>query len=68
MLRLKALAVHKDHGQSGPDSSVTLVVLALRLAELLVVREADVTILLPVLGDITIALAPPHYWTFHGVA
>lgn len=44
VLRLKALAVHKDHGQSGPDSSVTLVVLALRLAELLVVREADVTI------------------------
>ena len=44
VLKLQALAVHKDHGQSSPDSSVTLVVLALRLAELLVVREADVTI------------------------
>jgi hypothetical protein len=43
-LNLQALSVHEDHDQSGPDSSVTLVVLVLSLAELLVVRKANITI------------------------
>ena len=44
MLKLQALSAHKDRDQSGPNCSVTLVVLVLSLAELLIVRKANITV------------------------